>query len=448
MSPKALSKTVSPVAISTDHLPHLIRRMGKDMGFEGIGFAQADLTKASAGLKAWLTAGFHGEMNYMEKRASLRENVNALLPGTISIITARMNYLADYPPLPRFHHKYAQDQRVEENNMDKFNTHSDSITKTSSGQSNHSRHLTTTVSPQDTLTQEPLHPVITAFNISPQSPTAPHLSLAIDEEHPLHARVSRYAWGPDYHQVMRQQLRRLAVAIAHKIGPFGYRAFTDSAPVFEAELAVQSGLGWRGKHTLIIDRQVGSFFFLGEIYTTLNIPSDKPVSAHCGSCFACAAACPTGAIVAPYQVDARRCISYLTIELRGSIPIPLRPAIGNRIYGCDDCQTHCPWNRFAKLGQDPHWQNIRNGLNQARLLELFAWEAEEFQQRMDGSAILRIGHAQWLRNIAVALGNALRSIRHTNTTLAKDILGALQNRKEHPSEIVREHVTWAINQGI
>ncbi|MDY0013731.1 MAG: tRNA epoxyqueuosine(34) reductase QueG [Rhodocyclaceae bacterium] len=247
------------------------------------------------------------------------------------------------------------------------------------------------------------------------------------------AFISRYALGRDYHKVLRSRLQRLAKRIGQEV-PHGFRVFVDSAPVMEVALASRSGLGWRGKHTLLIRREAGSWFFLGELFTDLPLPVDPPQSEHCGTCRACLAACPTNAIVAPYQVDARRCISYLTIELAGPIPEDLRPLLGNRIYGCDDCQLACPWNRFGRLTREPDFAP-RHGLDQAALAELFAWSEADFNQRMAGSAIYRIGHERWLRNIAVALGNA-------PTTPA--VLAALAARAQDPSALVREHVAWAL----
>ena len=251
---------------------------------------------------------------------------------------------------------------------------------------------------------------------------------------PVTAVVSCYALGRDYHKVMRQRLQKLANTITELAGPFGYRVFSDSAPVMEVEFARQAGLGWRGKHTLLLARE-GSWRFLGEIYTDLPLPLDAPVEEHCGSCRACLDACPTQAIIAPYQVDARRCISYLTIELAGAIPEEFRPLLGNRIYGCDDCQTCCPWNRFAKLG-DPEFAP-RHQLDSASLAQLFAWSEAEFEQHLAGSPIRRIGHERWLRNIAVALGNAQGE---------PSALAALRSRADHPSPMVREHIAWAIQQ--
>ena len=327
-----------------------IRILGGNAGFSAIGIAQAEVGEAGQHLTNWLAAGRHGEMDYMARHAHLRRKPASLLPGTISVISAALDYLP------------------------------------------------------------PRDPVAGAE----------------------FAAISCYALGRDYHKVVRQRLERLARQIAHLIGPFGYRVFSDSAPVMEVEFARQAGLGWRGKHTLLLSR-AGSWRFLGDIYTDLPLAPDRPVSDHCGSCTACLAHCPTGAIVAPYQVDARRCISYLTIELPGTIPEAFRPLIGNRIYGCDDCQTCCPWNRFARIG-DPEFA-VRNGLDRARLSELFLWTENEFNSRLAGSPIRRIGHERWLRNIAVALGNG-------PATVAARV--ALQGRTDHPSALVREHVAWAL----
>ena len=265
------------------------------------------------------------------------------------------------------------------------------------------------------------------------------LSVAVDYlqhqknyDDPAQAAISRYAQGRDYHKVIRNRLQKLADAISEIIGPFGYRVFSDSAPVLEVHFATQAGLGWRGKHTLLLSQQ-GSWRFLGEIYCDLPLPPDQAAQEHCGTCNACLDACPTQAIIAPYQVDARRCISYLTIELAGAIPEEFRPLIGNRIYGCDDCQTCCPWNRFAQLG-DPAF-SPRHGLDSADLISLFAWTESEFNERLAGSPIRRIGHERWLRNIAVALGNTAASAASVE---------ALQRHVEHPSAMVREHVSWAL----
>ncbi len=253
-------------------------------------------------------------------------------------------------------------------------------------------------------------------------------------EDPAQAFVSRYALGRDYHKLMRTRLEKLAQRMHAAVGPFGYRAFTDSAPVLEKALAQKAGLGWIGKHTNVISEKAGSWFFLGELYTDLPLPVDAPAENHCGTCQACLDICPTRAIVAPYQLDARRCISYLTIELRGPIPVELRALMGNRIYGCDDCQLVCPWNRFARVSDEPNFAP-RHGLDAPQLIELFAWSETEFLKKTEGSAIRRIGHECWLRNIAVALGNAPTS---------DAIVRALRARADHGSELVREHVAWAL----
>ena len=253
-------------------------------------------------------------------------------------------------------------------------------------------------------------------------------------EDPERAFVSRYALGRDYHKVLRARLQALADRMTGELGAFHYRVFTDSAPVMEVSLATRSGLGWRGKHTLLLSREAGSLFFLGELFVALDLSKDAATTAHCGSCARCIDVCPTNAIVAPYQLDARRCISYLTIEHGGSIPEALRPLMGNRIYGCDDCQLVCPWNKYAHTTREADFA-VRNGLDAARLVDLFAWTEDEFNRRLEGSAIRRVGHAQWLRNIAVALGNAPAS---------DAVIAALRARAEDPSPLVREHVAWAL----
>jgi epoxyqueuosine reductase len=252
---------------------------------------------------------------------------------------------------------------------------------------------------------------------------------------PRAAVVSLYARGRDYHKVLRARLQQLAERIAADIGPFGYRVFTDSAPVMELPLAEKAGIGWRGKHTLMLSREAGSMFFLGEILVDLPLPVDAPASAHCGQCQACIDVCPTGAILGPGRLDARRCISYLTIELKSAIPEELRSLIGNRVYGCDDCQTVCPWNKFAQRASVPDFDE-RNGLGEAGMVELFGWSEDEFNRRLEGSPIRRIGHERWLRNLAVGLGNAARG--------DAEIVAALQARADHPSALVREHVQWAL----
>lgn len=337
-----------------------IKDWGRTLGFADIGIAHTDLSHAEAGLLDWLAAGYHGEMDYMARHGLNRARPAALVPGTVSIITARLDYL----PAAASENTDAPDRAV----------------------------------------------------------------------------ISRYAFGRDYHKVLRNRLQQLADRIQAEIGELQYRAFTDSAPVMEVELAAMSGLGWRGKHTLLLNRTAGSYFFLGELFTNLPLPADTPTSNHCGTCHACLDACPTQAFVGPYTLDARRCISYLTIELKGSIPIELRPMIGNRVYGCDDCQVACPWNRFAPRTKEEDFQ-VRNGLDQATLIELFAWTEAEFLHRLEGSAIRRIGHARWLRNLAVGMGNIPPD--HTNAASA---IAALESRTDHPDAMVREHVQWALQR--
>ncbi len=329
-----------------------------------------DLSAAEPGLLAWLSRGFHGEMDYMARHGLKRARPAELVPGTLSVITARMPYLpADTPP--------------------------------------------------DWTDRE----------------------LARQRQ-PGEAVVSLYARGRDYHKVLRQRLQKLADRIAGELGPFGHRVFTDSAPVLEVELATRSGQGWRGKHTLVLQREAGSMFFLGEIYCDLALPESAPASAHCGSCSACISACPTGAIVAPYRLDARRCISYLTIEHAGPIPEELRPLIGNRVYGCDDCQLVCPWNKYARASGLPDF-DARAPLRAPTLLQLFAWSEADFLRHTEGSAIRRIGFERWQRNVAVGLGNALRSEALDQAERAA-IVAALQAETGSPSALVREHVAWAL----
>jgi epoxyqueuosine reductase len=324
-----------------------------------------DLTSAEAGLLTWLEQGFHGDMAYMASHGLKRARPAELVPGTLSVITARMDYL-------------------------------------------------------------------------PQTTPEGWTNLELERlQHPGEGIVSIYARGRDYHKVLRSRLQKLSDRIATAIGPFGHRVFTDSAPVLEAELAARSGQGWRGKHTLLLNREAGSLFFLGEIYVDVALPASAPVQGHCGTCTACIDVCPTRAIVAPHRLDARRCISYLTIEHGGPIPEDLRPLLGNRIYGCDDCQLVCPWNKFAQRSALPDF-DPREGLSGQQLVQLFDWTEAEFLQRTEGSPIRRIGHERWLRNIAVALGNALRA--------GVDVRAALLRRAEHPSALVREHVAWALEQ--
>lgn len=350
--------------IADDGKPTLVERTELDswaraLGFTAVGVSGIDLGEDERHLLDWLQAGCHGEMGYMERHGALRARPQELVPGTLRVISVRMDYLPE-------------------------------------GQADAEAVLAT-----------------------------PQLGY-----------VSRYALGRDYHKLMRNRLQKLADRIAASVGPFGYRVFTDSAPVLEKALARNAGLGWIGKHSNLIDAKSGSWFFLGEILTDLPLAVDAPASNHCGTCTRCLVACPTAAIVAPYRVDARRCISYLTIELQGAIPEALRPQVGNRIYGCDDCQLACPWNRFAQLSCEPDFAP-RHRLDSATLVELFAWSAADFAERTAGSPIYRIGHERWLRNIAVALGNA-------PTTAA--VLAALQARAQDDSAIVREHVAWALDR--
>jgi epoxyqueuosine reductase len=354
-------------AFDAAQLVSQIQAWGQELAFSQIGVAGVDLSAAEPGLQAWLSAGWHGDMAYMAAHGMKRARPAELVPGTLSVITARMDYL-----------------------------------------------------PRDT----------------PEGWQALEFQRL---ERPGEAIVSVYARGRDYHKVLRSRLQTLTERIQAAVGPLGHRVFTDSAPVLEAELAQRSGQGWRGKHTLLLHREAGSMFFLGEIYTDLALPPTEPVSEHCGACSACIDICPTQAITAPGRLDARRCISYLTIEHAGPIPDELRPLMGNRIYGCDDCQLICPWNKFAQRSPLPDF-DAREGLSGATLVELFAWSEDEFLRRTEGSPIRRIGHERWLRNIAVALGNALRA-GHDG-----DVLRALQARADHPSELVREHVAWAMAQ--
>lgn len=351
-----MPSTASPIEFDLKRLAQLIKQWGRELGFQQLGVTDVDLTAAEPRLLDWLRHGRHGDMHYMATHGVRRSRPAELVPGTVRVISARMDY----------------------------------------------------------------------------SPRARDPQTALDD--PSAAYVSRYALGRDYHKVLRARLRRLADRIAREIGPFGYRVFTDSAPVLEKALAEKAGLGWIGKHTNVIARDAGSWFFLGEIYTDLALPVDEPATEHCGTCQACIDVCPTRAIVAPYQLDARRCISYLTIELRGSIPESLRPLVGNRIYGCDDCQLVCPWNRYAQLSAEPDFAP-RHRLDTSTLVTLFKWSEPEFLQRTEGSAIRRITYVQWLRNIAVALGNA------PSDPL---VVEALDERRDHPSALVREHVQWAL----
>ncbi|MDP1900923.1 MAG: tRNA epoxyqueuosine(34) reductase QueG [Rubrivivax sp.] len=344
-----------------------LRGWARELGFSQIGVAGIALADAEPGLLEWLAAGFHGGMGYMAAHGLKRARPAELVPGTLSVISARMDYL-----------------------------------------------------PRD----------------APADWAAAELRAQRD---PQRAVVSMYARGRDYHKLLRKRLQALADRLAAEVGPLGHRVFTDSAPVLEVELATRAGLGWRGKHTLALAREAGSTFFLGEIFVDLALPPDEPVTAHCGRCSACMAVCPTQAIVAPYRLDARRCISYLTIEHDGPIAPALRPLLGNRIYGCDDCQLVCPWNKYAQRSALPDF-DVREPLGHATLLPLWAWSESEFLRRTEGSAIRRIGYRRWRRNLAVALGNAWRETG--DVALAQ----ALTEAREGADDLVREHIDWALAQ--
>ncbi|MGF6773172.1 epoxyqueuosine reductase [Paraburkholderia sp. GAS199] len=383
-----------------------IKTWGRELGFGAVGISDTDLSAAEAPLAAWLEAGCHGEMDYMAKHGMKRARPAELVAGTRRVITARIAYL----PAQTLHGEAAG----------------------------------------SSLQEPPLASDASAAMGVTRDWRALEQARLRD---PAAAVVSVYARGRDYHKVMRNRLQHLAEKIEAEIGAFGFRVFTDSAPVLEVELAQKSGIGWRGKHTLLLQRDAGSLFFLGEIYVDVPLPTDAETSpelapetpgSHCGSCTRCIGACPTGAIVAPYKVDARLCISYLTIELKGSIPLELRPLIGNRVYGCDDCQLVCPWNKFAQAAPVADF-DVRHGLDRASLVELFAWSADDFDTRMQGSAIRRIGYESWLRNLAVGMGNALRVAPESLGAEAREaIVEALRQRAEDPSDVVREHVEWAL----
>jgi epoxyqueuosine reductase len=370
-----------------------IRQWATELGFSQIGVAPVDLSTAEPGLQAWLNNGFHGDMAYMASHGMRRARPAELVPGTVSVITARMDYL------PRGKQEGWQSIEFERLNR------------------------------------------------------------------PSEATVSIYARGRDYHKVLRNRLQKLAELISQELDRLhadskelsplqaesaqnyiqpkhlAHRVFTDSAPVLEVELATRSGLGWRGKHTLTLSREAGSMFFLGEIYIDMSLPLTEPVSDHCGTCTSCIDVCPTQAIIAPYLLDARRCISYLTIELAGPIPIELRPLIGNRIYGCDDCQLVCPWNKFAQRSALPDFDE-RAGLTGAQLVSLFAWTEEEFLKFTEGSPIRRIGHQRWQRNIAVAMGNALHGpLVYAERNIIRDALTA---KLPSACALVLEHINWAL----
>lgn len=333
----------------------------RELGFQQLGISGVELGRHEAYLQKWLDQQHHGTMEYMARHGSKRSRPNELEPGTLRVISVRLDYLGD---------------------------------------------------------------------------TMRHSNQVL--QNPEQAYIARYALGRDYHKMMRKRLQKLAEWMQQELGQMHYRVFVDSAPVLERAIAEQAGLGWTGKNTNIIHREHGSWFFLGEIYTDMPLPISEPQTGHCGNCRACLDLCPTRAITAPYTLDARRCISYLTIEHFGPIPVELRPLLGNRIYGCDDCQLVCPWNRFAHISTEEDFMP-RHGLDSARLSELFSWDEQVFLQRTEGSPIRRLGHERWLRNIAVALGNYrgphYESIRTTLTT-----------RLNHPSELVQEHVQWALHQ--
>jgi len=347
-----------PTSIDYAVLALEIKQWGRQLGFQQVGISDTDLSLAEHKLDSWLAEGYHGKMDYMAKHGRKRSRPSELVPGTLRVISVRMDYLL------------AEDDAA--------------------------------------------------------------AILADDRK----GFVSRYALGRDYHKPMRSRLQQLANRIETAIGDFGYRAFVDSAPVLEKPLAQKAGLGWQGKHSNLVSRKAGCWFFLGELYTDLPLPPDQPEHDHCGSCSDCIDACPTDAIIAPYRVDARRCISYLTIELKGAIPPDLRPLMGNRIYGCDDCLLVCPWNRFAQPTSEQDFLP-RNGLEGAALIDLFSWSEAQFLKRLEGSPIRRIGYQHWLRNIAVALGN---------TVADHSIIQALESRLNDPSELVTEHVVWALSR--
>lgn len=340
-------------------LARRIKAWGAELGFARVGIAGVDLRDDEAHLQEWLRQGRHGTMDYMQRHGSKRSRPQELQPGTVRVISARMDYF-----------------------------------------------------PQDLDIDATWH------------------TLADGER----AYIARYALGRDYHKLIRGRLQRLAERIAAETGPFGYRAFTDSAPVLEKALARNAGLGWIGKHTLLLDRDAGSWFFLGELYTDLPLPVDVPATAHCGTCTRCIDVCPTRAITGPYQLDARRCIAYLTIESKDPIPEALRPLIGNRVFGCDDCQLVCPWNKFAQPTREQGF-SPRHGLDGEKLVRLFAWTEDEFLKKTEGMPIRRAGYAGFMRNVAVALGNA----PHT-----PEVVEALGARTDDPSPLVREHVAWAL----
>lgn len=339
-------------------LTQQVKTWGRELGFQQVGIADIDVSAHAAHLREWLGKQYHGEMAYMERHAELRGDPAQLVPGTLRVISLRMDYL-----------------------------------------------------PADIQTISVL-------------------------QNPGQAYLSRYALGRDYHKLIRRRLQQLAERIEQEVGSFGYRAFVDSAPVLERAFAEKAGLGWIGKNTMLINKRAGSWFFLGELFTDLPLELDEPAGFHCGTCTACLDVCPTQAFVGAQVLDARRCISYLTIELRTSIPLELRPLMGNRVFGCDDCQLCCPWNKFSSSTQE-HDFTPRHQLDKVQLVDLFNWSEDEFLRYTEGSAIRRIGYECWLRNLAVGLGNAPASAV---------IVAVLQARLTHPSELVREHVEWALTR--
>ncbi len=370
-----------------ERLVRSIRAWATELGFADVAFcdaaSDARSREAEGRLQDWLDKGYHGTMAYMARHGLRRARPTELVPGTTTVVAVRMDYLP-------MREQEADGERADDG-----------------------------------------------------AERDPWVAGSWDALHdPLRANVSRYAHGRDYHRVVRSRLQRLADRIADAIGPFGHRVFTDSAPVMEVELAERAGLGWRGKHTLLLSREGGSMFFLGELFVDLALPADEPEADHCGRCTRCIDVCPTRAIVAPHVLDARRCISYLTIEHDGSIPVEFRAAIGNRIYGCDDCQLVCPWNKFAR--RSPLADFDVRSIADRRLVEVFAWDEATFLARTEGSAIRRIGHERWLRNVAVALGNALAVVEDADDRDA--IARALAARIDDPSAVVREHVRWALTR--
>ncbi|GAB7521161.1 tRNA epoxyqueuosine(34) reductase QueG [Paraburkholderia sp. 2C] len=436
--PRATHRLEHPVdAADEDALAALASRIktwGRELGFGEVGISDTNLADAEAGLAAWLHAGWHGEMDYMAKHGMKRARPAELVAGTLRVITARMAYLPAHLPTS-----------IDAGKGDESGGVGAGPAATASGTSGATPDATPGATPDATLSGKQR----AAVPGEPDWRSREYARLA----DPSAAVVSIYARGRDYHKVMRHRLQQLAQRIEAEIGPYGFRVFTDSAPVLEVELAQKAGVGWRGKHTLLLQRDAGSLFFLGEIYVDLPLPTDaqsaperapQTAGAHCGHCTRCIDACPTGAIVGPYKVDARRCISYLTIELKGSIPQDLRPLIGNRVYGCDDCQLVCPWNKFAKAAPVADF-DVRHALDRASLTELFGWSADDFETRMQGSAIRRIGYECWLRNLAVGMGNALRADPATLAPHARaGIVDALRGRVDDPSPLVREHVQWAL----